>query len=86
MIFNSCISCPKIVNLIENWGEKVDENWGDSLLLCDVITARDGTCHSVLQTGVDLGPNNNVYRFIENHHGQKSILFYEEGKLHPSEF
>ena len=38
LIFNSCISCPKIVNLIENWGEKVDENWGDSLLLCDVIT------------------------------------------------
>ena len=48
-------------------------------------TSRDGTCHSVLQTRVDLGPNNNVYRFIENH-GQKSILFYEEGKLHPSEF
>ena len=37
-----------IVNLIENWGKKVDENGDLGLLLCDVITAAvisDGTCH-----------------------------------------
>ena len=28
-----------IVNLIENWGKKVDENGDLGLLLCDVITA-----------------------------------------------
>ena len=46
LIFNSCISCPKIVNLIENWGEKVDENWGDSLSSF-VMSSQRGMAHAI---------------------------------------
>ena len=69
-----------IVNLIENWGKKVDENGDLGLLLCDVITAAvisDGTCHeyfSLKWISDNSESNNNVDSRVERNDSLKIIV------------